>query len=56
MGSNRPLDHGMNILRIFFLKLDFEIGKVDSTLFTRKFDHELFVCQIYVDDIIFLQY
>src|SRR5438105_12938940 len=27
-------------------------GLADSTLFTRKFDNELFVCQIYVDDII----
>jgi hypothetical protein len=35
------------------LKNGFEIGKVDSTLFTRKVDNELFVCQIYVDDIIF---
>jgi hypothetical protein len=35
------------------LKNDFEIGKADSTLFTRKLDNDLFVCQIYVDDIIF---
>jgi hypothetical protein len=35
------------------LKNGFEIGKVDSTLFTRKVDNHLFVCQIYVDDIIF---
>jgi hypothetical protein len=34
-------------------KNGFEIGKVDSTLFTRKVDNRLFVCQIYVDDIIF---
>jgi hypothetical protein len=31
----------------------FEIGKVDPTLFTRKQGNDLFVCQIYVDDIIF---
>src|SRR5436190_6673889 len=37
----------------FLLKNGFEIGKADSTLFTRKFDNDLFVCQIYVDDIIF---
>jgi hypothetical protein len=37
----------------FLLKNGFEIGKADSTLFTHKFDHDLFVCQIYVDDIIF---
>jgi hypothetical protein len=26
---------------------------VDSTLFTRKMEKDLFVCQIYIDDIIF---
>jgi hypothetical protein len=31
----------------------FRIGKVDSTLFTRKMDKDLFICQIYIDDIIF---
>jgi hypothetical protein len=35
------------------LKNGFEIGKVYSTLFTHKVDNQLFVCQIYVDDIIF---
>ncbi|WVZ78389.1 hypothetical protein U9M48_026103 [Paspalum notatum var. saurae] len=40
-------------LKEFLLKNSFEIGKADSTLFTRKFDNDLFVCQIYVDDIIF---
>jgi hypothetical protein len=34
------------------LENDFEIGKVDSTLFTHKVDNELFGFQIYVDDII----
>jgi hypothetical protein len=29
------------------------IDKTDSTLFTRKIGKDLFVCQIYVDDIIF---
>jgi hypothetical protein len=29
------------------------IGKTDSTLFTKKMGKDLFVCQIYVDDIIF---
>jgi hypothetical protein len=40
-------------LKDFLLKNGFEIGKSDSTLFTCKVDNELFVCQIYVDDIIF---
>ena len=29
------------------------MGKVDTTLFTKKIDKDLFVLQIYVDDIIF---
>jgi hypothetical protein len=37
----------------FLIKNGFMIGKTDSTLFTRKMDKHLFVCQIYVDDIIF---
>jgi hypothetical protein len=40
-------------LKGFLLKNGFELGKVDSTLFTHKVDNQLFVCQIYVDDIIF---
>jgi hypothetical protein len=40
-------------LREFLLKKGFEIGKFDPTLFTRKQGNDLFVCQIYVDDIIF---
>jgi hypothetical protein len=40
-------------LKDFLLKQGFEIGKADPTLFTRKVDNDIFVCQIYVDDIIF---
>jgi hypothetical protein len=40
-------------LRDFLIENGFRIGKVDSTLFTRKMDKYLFICQIYVDDIIF---
>jgi hypothetical protein len=40
-------------LRDFLIKNSFRISKVDSTLFTRKIGKDLFVCQIYVDDIIF---
>jgi hypothetical protein len=40
-------------LKEFLLKQGFEIGKVDPTLFTRKVGKDIFVCQIYVDDIIF---
>jgi hypothetical protein len=40
-------------LRNFLTENGFMIGKADSTLFTRKIDKDLFVCQIYVDNIIF---
>jgi hypothetical protein len=40
-------------LKDFLIKNEFTIGTTDSTLFTRKVDNKLFVCQIYVDDIIF---
>jgi hypothetical protein len=40
-------------LKDFLLKQGFEIGKADPTLFTHKVGNDLFVCQIYVDDIIF---
>jgi hypothetical protein len=35
------------------LKQGFEIGKTNPTLFTRKVNKDIFVCQIYIDDIIF---
>jgi hypothetical protein len=40
-------------LRHFLIENGFRIGKVDSTLFTIKMGKDLFVCQIYIDDIIF---
>jgi hypothetical protein len=40
-------------LRDSLIKNGFMTGKVDSTLFTRKMGKDLFVYQIYVDDIIF---
>jgi hypothetical protein len=40
-------------LRDFFIENSFTIGNANSTLFTRKMGEDLFVCQIYVDDIIF---
>jgi hypothetical protein len=41
-------------LRDCFVNNGFRIDKADSTLFTRRMRKDLFVCQIYVDDIIFL--
>jgi hypothetical protein len=40
-------------LRYFLIANAFKVGKVDPTLFTKTCDGDLFVCQIYVDDIIF---
>ena len=40
-------------LRDFLFSKGFKIGKVDTTLFTKKLVKDLFVLQIYVDDIIF---
>ncbi|WVZ58312.1 hypothetical protein U9M48_008593 [Paspalum notatum var. saurae] len=40
-------------LRDFLIDKGFTIGRVDTTLFTKKTDNDLFVCQLYVDDIIF---
>ena len=35
------------------MKKGFKPGSLEPTLFTKSYDGELFVCQIYVDDIIF---
>jgi hypothetical protein len=40
-------------LRDFLFSNAFKAGKVDPTLFTKTCNGDLFVCQIYVDDIIF---
>ena len=40
-------------LKDFLLKQGFEIGKADTTLFTRKIKNDIFMCQIYVNDILF---
>jgi hypothetical protein len=39
-------------LRGFLITNDFKVGKVDPTLFTKTIAKDLFICQIYVDDII----
>ena len=40
-------------LKDFLLKQGFKISKANTTLFTRNIKNDIFVCQIYVDDIIF---
>jgi hypothetical protein len=37
----------------FLIKQGFKRGMVDTTLFTKDIDGDLFICQTYVDDIIF---
>ena len=41
------------ILSNFILEKGFSKGKVDTTLFIKKSNHDLLIVQIYVDDIIF---
>jgi hypothetical protein len=41
-------------LRGFLISNAFKVGKVDPTLFIKTCNGDLFVCQIYVDDIIFV--
>jgi hypothetical protein len=50
MDLSKPQEHGMNA---FLIANAFKVGKVDPTLFTKTCNGDLFVCQIYVDDIIF---
>jgi hypothetical protein len=40
-------------LRDFLITNGFKVGKIDTTLFTKTIAKDLFVSQIYVDDIIF---
>jgi hypothetical protein len=40
-------------IKDFLITNGFKVGKVDPTLFTKTIDKDLFICQIYVDDIIF---
>jgi hypothetical protein len=40
-------------LRNFLITNGFKVGKADSTLFTKTIAKDLFICQIYVDAIIF---
>ena len=40
-------------LKDFLKSKGFKHGSLDPTLFMKTYDGELFVCQIYVDDIIF---
>jgi hypothetical protein len=52
MGSSKPQEHGMNACGIF-LPLMASKSEKPILLFTKIVAKDLFVCQIYVDDIIF---
>ena len=52
-GLKQALRAWYDCLRDFLIEKGFTIGKVDTTLFTKKLDGEIFICQLYVDDIIF---
>jgi hypothetical protein len=53
MDLSKPQEHGMKCLRDFLIANAFKVWKDDPTLFTKTCEGDLFVCQIYVDDIIF---
>ena len=42
-------------LKDFLKSIGFKPGSLDPTLFTKTYDGEFFICQIYVDDIIKLR-
>jgi hypothetical protein len=52
MGLSKLHEHGMNALEIFLFLMLSRSEKL-PTLFTKTYDSDLFICQIYVDDIIF---
>jgi hypothetical protein len=52
-GLKQALRAWYECLRDFLVENGFRIGKADSTLFNRKMEKDLFVYQIYVDNIIF---
>jgi hypothetical protein len=52
-GLNQAPRAWYECLRDFLITNGFKVGKVDPTLFTKTIANDLFVCQIYVDDIIF---
>jgi hypothetical protein len=51
--SNKHQEQWYECLRDFLITNGFKVGKADPTLFTKTIDKDLFICQIYVDDIIF---
>jgi hypothetical protein len=52
-GLKQALRAWYECLRDFLIANGFKVGKTDPTLFTKTLANDLFVCQLYVDDIIF---
>jgi hypothetical protein len=52
-GLKQALRAWYECLRDFLISNAFTVGRADPTLFTKTCNGDLFVCQIYVDDIIF---
>jgi hypothetical protein len=52
-GLKKALRAWYECLRDFLITNGSKVRKVDPTLFTKTIANDLFVCQIYVDDIIF---
>jgi hypothetical protein len=52
-GLKQALRAWYECLRDFLISNAFKVGKANPTLFTKTCNGDLFVCQIYVDDIIF---
>jgi hypothetical protein len=52
-GLKKALRACYDCLRYFLISNAFKVGKVDPALFTKNCNADLFVCQIYVDDILF---
>jgi hypothetical protein len=52
-GLKQALRAWYECLRDFLITNGFKVGKADPTVFTKTIAKDLFVCQIYVDDIIF---
>jgi hypothetical protein len=52
-GLKQALRAWYKCLRDFLIANAFKVGKADPTLFTKTCNSDLFVCQIYVDNIIF---
>jgi hypothetical protein len=53
MGLSKLQEHGMNALEIFLFLMLSRPGKLILLFFTKTCNGGLFVCQIYVVDIIF---